>query len=139
MKLIFVITLSFLLTFCFMAEKTYSSSDKSGSMYEYNPDYDVPDVCFFPLKGARWNGYWVTNKTWDELDDFQKRKFITEGIGEIERSDDVEVKLEDIDAMLAALDAGIAKASKEKPEVEFPMMKLLRGALQTAGLLEREG
>ena len=138
MKSTLAIVMSLFLTFCFMTEKVHGDNQKSGGMYEYNPDYDVPEVCFFPLKGARWNGYWVTNKTWDELDDFQKRKFVTEGIGEIERSDDVLVKLGNIDNMIEALSAGVAKVAKEKSNIEFPMMKLLRGSLQEAGLLERE-
>ena len=138
MKIISALMCLLFLLCCFAGDTVFCSGNDVKSMYEYNPDYDVPDVCFFPLKEARWNGYWVTNKTWDQLDDFQKRKFITEGIGEIERSDDVSVKLENIDEMLAALDAGVAKAAKEKPEIEFPMMRLLRGSLQEAGLLKRE-
>ena len=48
------------------------------------------------------------------------------------------VKLGNIDNMIEALSAGVAKVAKEKSNIEFPMMKLLRGSLQEAGLLERE-
>ncbi len=60
-----------------------------GSIYEYGDD--IPDVCFFPVNKARWDGYKVTTKTWNQLTDFQKVMFLSEGISEIEIKNQVKV------------------------------------------------
>lgn len=65
-----------------------------GSIYEYQSN-DIPDVCFFPVDQARWNGYKVTNLEWKKLTDYQKSSFVREGAMEIVIRSHVTLNLED--------------------------------------------
>lgn len=49
----------------------------AGSSYAYDVK-DIPDICFFPVDNARWNGEKVTATDWHKLTDFQKAMFINE-------------------------------------------------------------
>jgi len=51
--------------------------------YSYSTE-DLPEVCFFPVLEARWNGYEVLNKNWRSLDDYLKQRFIAEAAKEIQ-------------------------------------------------------
>ena len=54
-----------------------------GTIYEYS-DEDIPDICFFPIEKARWDGSRITATEWGILTDFQKSMFISEYIEQLE-------------------------------------------------------
>ena len=59
------------------AEEFNPFPENIGSSYEYSSD-NIPEVCFFPLDKARWDGSKITPKEWVMLTDFQKTMFISE-------------------------------------------------------------
>jgi hypothetical protein len=54
-----------------------------GTIYEYGDEH-VPDICFFPVSKARWDGYKITIGDWKKLTDYQKFSFASEASNEIE-------------------------------------------------------
>jgi len=102
-----------------------------GTIYAYGDD--IPDVCFFPVDKARWNGYEVTAAKWSQLTDFQKTMFISEAAEEIERSEDVKVKIRDGWRLLIAINGGIAAVPKD---TNFPAMRLFHDLLKMDGSIK---
>ena len=47
------------------------------SIYEYD-NKNIPEICFFPVDKARWDGSKITAGEWPLLTDFQKTMFISE-------------------------------------------------------------
>ena len=82
-----------------------------GTIYDYGDD--VPDICFFPIDKARWNGYEVKVSNWPQLTDYQKFKFIEEGAEEIERNEGVKVDIEDVPRLVIAINGGVAAMPKD--------------------------
>jgi len=102
-----------------------------GTIYDYGDD--VPDICFFPIEKARWNGYEVKTSDWSQLTDFQKCSFISEGVEEIERKEDVKVTIKDGWRLLVAINGGIAVVPKD---TTFPVMRLLHDLLKMDGSIK---
>lgn len=71
----------FLVLICFGCAHTTSAVNpfphNTGSSYAYDVK-DIPDICFFPIDNARWNGEKLTATDWHKLTDFQKAMFISE-------------------------------------------------------------
>ena len=105
-------------------------SNNKGTIYEYG--YDIPDVCFFPIEKAKWNGYEVTTKSWGQLTDFQRVMFISEGITEIEQKNNVKVddSIKGSPKFILAVNAGVANIEKTVPGENIAMMKFLYDLLQ---------
>jgi hypothetical protein len=59
--------------------------DNRKTIYEYDDDNALPDICFFPAQKARWDGNEVLIQDWEKLTYPQKTAFVNEGIKEIER------------------------------------------------------
>jgi hypothetical protein len=95
-----------------------------GTIYDYGDD--IPDICFFPIDKARWNGYEVTADKWPQLTDYQKVKFIEEGAEEIERNEKVKVDIGDGFHLIVAINGGIEAVPKD---TKFPVIRLLRDLL----------
>lgn len=102
-----------------------------GTIYEYGDD--VPDICFFPIDKARWNGYEVSVAKWPLLTDFQKMMFISEGAEEIERSEGVKVDIKDGWKLLIAINGGIAAMPKDS---SVPVLRFLRDLLKMDGSIK---
>jgi len=73
------------------------------SLFKYVDD-EIPRVCFFPSKQARWDGYKVTVRNWHELTDMQRIMFVKEAIDEIEANTGGEVAFDHYWAMKDGLD-----------------------------------
>jgi len=115
--------------------KPYSFPKNTGTNYEYGSD-NIPDVCFFPVKKARWDGYKVTNKNWDQLTDFQKTMFISEAADEIQRNENVTVDLKGGWLVLISLNKGVEEAEKSSSHIEFTMIRLMHDALKESGQIK---
>lgn len=101
------------------------------SIYQYGDD--IPDVCFFPVNKARWNGYEVTAAKWSQLTDYQKISFISEGAEEIERNEGVKVDIGDGWKLLTAINGGVATLPKDS---DVPMIRFLRDLLNMDGSIK---
>jgi hypothetical protein len=64
--------------------RQYIKPSHKGSGYEYGRD-EIINVFFFPSQEAKWDGYKVKDKDWDNLNEKQKYMFIDEGTKELER------------------------------------------------------
>lgn len=129
-RIIFILLILALICFTTHAEQAEFDPfpQNKGSVYQYGDD--IPDVCFFPIDKARWNGYGVTAAKWSQLTDFQKTMFISEGAEEIERSEDVKVTIKDGWRLLIAINSGVAAVPKG---TKFPVIRLLRDLLKMDG------
>ena len=135
-QLIAALVISIFLTGCsFLPEKPYPFPKNIGSSYEYDSN-NIPDVCFFPVEKARWDGYKVTNKNWNQLTDFQKTMFISEAAEEIERNEKVTVDLKGGWLVLSSLNEGVEKAERSPSHLEFPMIRLMYEALKESGQIK---
>lgn len=101
------------------------------SIYQYGDD--IPDICFFPVNKARWNGYEVTAAKWSQLTDYQKVSFISEGAEEIERNEGVKVDIGDGWKLLTAINGGVATLPKDS---DVPMIRFLRDLLNMEGSIK---
>ena len=102
-----------------------------GTVYTYGDD--IPDVCFFPIDKARWNGYEVTAAKWPQLTDFQKTMFISEGVEEIERNEGIKIDIKDGWKLLTAINGGIATLPKD---FDVPMIRFLHDLLEMDGSIK---
>lgn len=91
-----------------------------------------PAVYFFPVAQARWNGYKISNKNWNQLADDQKAVFISEGIGEIERNANVTVKSVKNLEVISAMNQAVVKLENDFPGTEMSMMKMLVNMLKSS-------
>ena len=107
------------------------------SPYDYSDD-DIPDVCFFPKETARWDGYKVNNWTWLQLTDFQKTAFVSEGIAEIEKTENVIVIVENRWRILNSVNDAAAMMREKFPMIKTPMIKILSNSLKDAGHTKRK-
>jgi len=106
-----------------------------GTIYEYSGN-NIPDVCFFPVEKARWDGYKVTNNNWNQLTDFQKTMFISEAAKEIEKNEKVTVDLKGGWGVLAVMNKTVADIDKDSANIEFPMIKLMHGILKDSSQIK---
>ena len=127
------------ITPAFATDKGFDPFPKNkGTIYEYGDD--IPDVCFFPVDRARWNGYEVTNKSWGQFTDFQKATFISEGIAVIEQKNNVKVddSIKGSPRLIVAVNGGVAHIDKTMPNENIAMMKFLYDLLQQENLIIKE-
>lgn len=135
-QLIFVLTIGVFLSGCSsFSTKPYPFPKNIGSSYEYDSN-NIPDVCFFPVEKARWDGYKVTNKNWNQLTDFQKTMFISEAADEIQRNEKVTVDLKGGWLVLSSLNKGVEEAGNSPSHLEFPMIRLMHDALKESGQIK---
>jgi len=93
------------------AERLGPFPQNTGSSYEYSQD-NIPDVCFFPIDKARWDGSKITAKEWKMLTDFQKTMFISEYIEELEKGYKTSIDINGWDYLIAL--NGFADACKDE-------------------------
>ncbi len=96
---------------------------------------EVPDICFFPIDQAAWDGYKITNKNWNKLDDYLKLMFIIEAVQELQRKDKVNIASRDGARTLRALNYGLDKINKDMPKVELLVIDFLYDVLKDAKLV----
>ncbi len=107
-------------------------SKKAVDNYKYTEE---PDTCFFPKDQAKWDGYKVTNKNWNQLDDYLKLMFIFEGVRELEKKDSVNITLKNSGQTVRALDYGLNKINKDMPTVEIVVLDFLYDVLKQAKMV----
>lgn len=122
----------FLLNGCASAPKPASIIKPSANIYEY---YRAPYFWFFPKQWARWDGYQITNKNWNQLNNYQKLMFILEGIKELESKEAVAIKISDQARTIAALNYSVDKINKELPKTEIFMLSFMYDVLKDAKMV----
>lgn len=105
--------------------------------YFYNAD-DLPEVFFFPVDKARWNGYRILTGSWRYLTLYQKIMFVTEAMNEIELKEHTIIKDKiDMLNLIAELDKTtyiLALGGKRR----FPVIGLIFQFLQEAGYITQD-
>lgn len=96
---------------------------------------EEPDICFFPKDQAKWDGYQITNKNWNKLNDYLKLMFIFEATKELEKRDRVVITIKDSARTVRALDYGIAKINKDMPKVQILVIDFLNDVLKEAKMV----
>jgi len=96
---------------------------------------EAPDVCFFPTDQANWDGYKITNKNWNKLDDYLKLMFIIEAVQELQRKDKVNISSRDGARTLRALNYGLDKINRDMPKVELLVIDFLYDVFKDAKLV----
>lgn len=96
---------------------------------------EKPDICFFPQNQSTWDGYKITNKNWNKLDDYLKLMFITEAVQELERKNTVRIAMADGSRTLRALNYGIDKINRDMPKVELLVIDFLYDVFKDAKLV----
>jgi len=135
---ILVLTTVFLLDGCASTPKSASIIKpsagiyQSANIYEY---YQAPYFWFFPKKWARWDGYKITNKNWNQLNNRQKLMFILEGIKELESKEAVRIKINDQARTIVALNYSVDKINKELPKTEVSMLSFMYDVLKDAKMV----
>ncbi|MDD5466076.1 MAG: hypothetical protein PHP73_07060 [Candidatus Omnitrophica bacterium] len=127
---VFILTAAFLFSGC--ASISGPAAKNSVNIYRYNR---VPHICFFPAAQAKWDGYKVTNKDWDQLDEYQKLVFILEGVKELEKNEAVVIALTDTSRTITALDYGVNKINKEIPKTRISMISFMYDVLKDAKMV----
>lgn len=92
----------------------------------------VVSIYFFPKSLAKWDGYELTNKNWNQLTEYQKLMFILEGIRELEREKEVVIMAKDIQRTITALDYGVNKMNKDVPQAEILMINFMYDVFEEA-------
>ncbi|MCX5715478.1 MAG: hypothetical protein NTV07_01180 [Candidatus Omnitrophica bacterium] len=108
---------------------------QKASLYSYD---DTPEVWFFPVDQARWDGNNINNWTWLQLNDEQRAKFVSEGIAEIERTQNVKIAVDNERRILVSISAAAGKMYDDLPYAKIPMLSMLSDALSDAGYLKRK-
>ena len=133
-KLIIVLIIGVFLSGCSSCPIKPNPFPKNiGSIYQYN---EPPEICFFPVNKAKWDGYKVTTKNWNQLTDYQKTQFITEGITDIETNAKVNIEVKDYWRLLISINTGVNMANIETPNEEVPMIKFLLESLKASGMVK---
>ena len=105
---------------------------------KFTNDYhytEVPDICFFPKDQAAWDGYKITNKNWNKLDDYLKLMFIIEATQELQRKEKVNITSREGARTLRALNYGIDKVNRDMPQVQMVIIDFLYDVLKEAKLV----
>lgn len=122
-----------LLTAVFLFNGCAAMQPKSQvNIYRYD---EPPDVCFFPKEQAKWDGYKITNKNWNQLNDYLKFMFILEAVRELEKKESVMITLTDSNRTLLALNYGVDKLSKDLPNTEVTMISFFYDVLKDAKMV----
>lgn len=101
--------------------------------YQYT---EAPDICFFPVDKSRWDGYKVTNKSWNRLSDYLKFMYILEGVKELEAKESVIITLEDSVRTIVALNYGVDKLAKDLPDTEITMISFMYDVFKQAKIVK---
>jgi len=96
---------------------------------------EAPDICFFPTDQAKWDGYKITNKNWNKLDDYLKLMFIIEAVQELERKNKVNIASREGARTLRALNYGLDKINRDMPTLELLVIDFLYDVLKDAKLV----
>jgi len=104
----------------------------SVNIYQYD---QAPYFWFFPKEWAKWDGYKITNKNWNQLSDYQKLMFILEGIDELQRKVAVTIKINDRARTIVALNYSVDKINKEIPKTEISMISFMYDVLKDAKMV----
>jgi len=91
-----------------------------GTAYEYK-DNDTPDIWFFPVDKARWDGSKVTVKEWHMLTDFQQAMFVAEYIKELKNQYKTDIKY-NVREYLLFLDSFITGYLSTNPDIQIRMI-----------------
>jgi len=126
-----LITILFLSGCSSVPAKPFRLSKHTDSNYEYDKK-NLPEICFFPVEKARWDGYNVTNKNWNQLTEVQKFMFVTEAADEIQRNEKVAVDLKGGWGVLIDMNNAIMDRENYPDRLEFPMIKVMYKALKDA-------
>ena len=114
MKKIFLVVLFLCITFTLYAAEKSPFPDNKPTVFEYSED-NIPDVCFFPVSEARWNGPIITTKEWRMLTDYQKTMFISEYVEELEKKNNEYIDLEDGWKFLIAVNVFVDEYGNNSP------------------------
>jgi len=128
----FILLTVFLLTGCASTPTPAPVIQTPVNIYRYD---QAPYFWFFPKAWAKWDGYKITNKNWNQLSDYQKLKFILEGIQEIEGKQAVAIKINDGPRAIVALNYSAAKINREIPKTEISMLSFLYAVLKEAKMV----
>jgi hypothetical protein len=117
-----LVLLLILFSHLLFAEDFNPFPENAGSPYEYSQD-DIPDVCFFPVDKARWDGTKITAREWKMLTDFQKAMFISEYIEELEKEYNVTIKINGWDYLVAL---NIFAANYKEKYRNYPITEIIK-------------
>jgi len=110
-----------LLLICYTAFAEQAEFDpfpqNRGTIYDHGDD--IPEVCFFPLEKAKWNGYEIKASNWRQLTDYQKVMFVTEGAEEIERRKGIKIDIEDEFRYVVAINGAVASLPEDSNILVF--------------------
>ncbi|MBF0479755.1 MAG: hypothetical protein HQL26_09760 [Candidatus Omnitrophica bacterium] len=104
--------------------KTFASTGANSGVDETEFEHS-----FFPIETARHNGYEITNANWNDLSEIQKAMFISEGVAEIQRKENIVVRRVDGWQILHELDNSLAESAGER---KIPVIEFLRSVLDPA-------
>lgn len=111
---------------------SFSGSKKITNNFQYS---ETPDICFFPKDQAKWDGYQITNKNWNKLNNYLKLMFIFEATKELEKRDRVIITIKDSARTVRALDYGIDKINKDIPKAQVLVIDFLNDVLKEAKMV----
>ena len=95
----------------------------------------APDICFFPKNQASWDGYQITNKNWNKLNNYLKLMFTLEAVKELEKKNRVIIRIKDNALTVKALDYGIDKINRDTPQVQLVVIDFLYDVLKQAKMV----
>lgn len=107
-----------------------------GTIYDYSQD-NIPEVCFFPVDKARWDGYDVTVDKWSLLTDYQKVIFLRESIEEINRNIDGDVHLTvDFEKFAHSVDDVMKQMAIKIPDPRIPIIRFVFDVLKENDMIQ---
>lgn len=99
-----------------------SPSAPKENKYTYDSK-DIPNIHFFPVEKARWNGYELRAREWHQLPDFLKRRFLQGARTEIEVHENAVVLVNSMDRLVRAMDESLKEVLAEPGYEEMSVMK----------------
>ena len=103
-------------------EETKNPDGVLKTKYAYT-EKDVPTLHFFPVKGARWNGYELKVREWDQLTTFLKMRFLQDARAEIEMHENAVIMVKDTRVLLVAMNESLKEVDADSNLREMPVMK----------------
>ncbi|MDP8266807.1 MAG: hypothetical protein P9M07_07695 [Candidatus Aceula meridiana] len=122
-KLITILTLLLLSTFAFAQEN---------SLYEYS---ELPDVCFFPILEARWDGNGVTVQDFKKFTEDQRAMFVAEGMSEIEWNTNSSIEYSGLKILLMKVEKSVVAFVSKNPDTKMLMIQFFQKFLKSRGML----
>lgn len=102
--------------------KKEEDKQKSENPYSYT-EKDLPNIRFFPVEEARWNGYEVRIRDWNKLTHFQKVRFLQQAQTEIEVNENSVVQGPDMSRTMTAMNETVKMLEQDPLLKEMPVMK----------------